>query len=415
MPLDLPNFVGGLSVVDLFAAVRILFCRFVVLVLGTGLAYPATAQRAKPRPVPPPAPYQAVDARMRAVPDSSARTVSSLARFITATFSAESDRARAAFVWVARNIRYDVEDMYVPDLQGEHPISAQQTLDQRHGTCEHYAELFSTLANQVGVLTYVVTGYTSLRAPVGHAWCASRIANQWWLMDPTWAAGYLEKEKFTFRLDNDFFRVAPATFIATHMPFDPLWQLLPAPRTPQQFQQGTRPTPPSLPFAFADSVAAYALQSPEQRLRATARRVEQNGVKNDLTYSFLLHIRQQKSNQFVDAYNSAIDAFNVGTKEFNAFIVFFNHQFLPRRTDQELQQVLVPLAAQLADVRRLLSTAQPVAPVQQASLTEFLVSVQLLETKLHDGQAFVERYQRTNKLLRLMLFANPAATGSLSH
>ncbi|HEX8327952.1 MAG TPA: transglutaminase domain-containing protein [Hymenobacter sp.] len=380
-----------------------------------GLGPAAWAQDTKPKPRPaPPAPYQAVDARMRQVPDSSARTVGGLARFITGSFASEGDRARAAFVWVAHNIRYDVENMYMLNLQQENPDQVQKTLDNRRGVCQQYADLFSAVANQVGVTTYVVPGYTSLRDPLGHAWCASRIAGQWYLMDPTWAAGRVESEKFVFRFNAQHFRVAPAVFIETHMPFDPLWQLLSAPRTPLQFQQGTRPTPASAPFAFADSVAAYARQSPEQQLRATTRRVEQNGVKNDLTYNFLLNTRRKESDQFVTAFNNAVQAFNEGSEEFNRFITFFNRQFLPHKTDQELRQLLVPMATDLRRARALLATAQPVIPAQQASLNEFLASLQQLETKLHDGQAFVERYQQTNKILRLMLFGNPAATGSLT-
>ncbi|MCI1188697.1 hypothetical protein MON38_14815 [Hymenobacter sp. DH14] len=358
--------------------------------------------------------YRAVDARMRQVPDSAARTVGGLTRFIATAFQSEDERARAAFVWVARNIRYDVDNRYVLDSRPEHATTVQETMDQRRGVCQHYAELYSALANQAGVLTYVVPGYTSLRDPLGHAWCASRIAGQWWLMDPTWAAGHLANETFIPEFNDAYFRVAPAVFIATHMPFDPLWQLLPAPRTPQQFQLGTQPPAPDEPFAFADSVAAYARQSPEQQLRNIARRVEQNGVKNDLTFNFLLHNRQALSNQFVSTFNAAVDASNAGIRDFNAFIVFFNHRFLPHRSDEELQQLLVPVAAHLAKARRLLATAHPATPDQQVALAEYLTSLQRLETRLHDSQAFTERYRHTTKIMRLMLFSNSAATGSLT-
>lgn len=421
MPPDLPNFVAGLSFSTLLAA-HMAFYRFLLLTLlgAAGVASTADAQPAKPRPkpVPPkpaaPAPYQAVDARMRQVPDSLARTVGGLARFIAATFPTEDERARAAFGWVARNIRYDVENRYLLSPHPERPTTTQETLDQRRGVCQHYAELYSVLANQAGVLTYVVPGYTSLRDPLGHAWCASRIAGRWWLMDPTWAAGYLDNEKFTPHFNEEFFRVAPAVFIATHMPFDPLWQLLPAPRTPQQFQQGTPVAVAAGPFAFADSVAAYGRQSPYEQFRATARRVEQHGVKNDLTYHFLLNTRQQLSDRFVGTFNAAVDASNLSIKEFNLFLNYFNHQFQPRRPDDELPQLLVPLAAHLAKARSLLADAHPIIPTQQAALTDLQGSLQQLETKLHDGQAFIERYQHTSRILRMMLFANPAATGSLT-
>ena len=219
--------------------------RYVPLALLLGLAgRPLIMYAQTARPHTPP--YQAVDARMRQIPDSSTHTVSSLARYINASFTAETDKARAAFVWVARNIRYDRENMYLLEFEREPAEVVQETLSKRRGVCRHYADLYKALASAVGVPTYVVPGYTSLRDAIGHAWCASRIEGQWYLMDPTWA---LEtrmvngKPLVVFR--DDYFRMRPAQAIESHMPFDPLWQLLKAPRTPEQFQYGQVPAAPA--------------------------------------------------------------------------------------------------------------------------------------------------------------------------
>ena len=144
------------------------------LLLGfTGRPLTGHAQTARPRTPPPP--YQAVDARMRQIPDSATHTVGALARYINASFAAEADKARAAFVWVARNIRYDRENMYLLEFEREPAEVVHETLTKRRGVCRHYAELYKALASAVGVPTYVVPGYTSLRDATGHAWCASRI------------------------------------------------------------------------------------------------------------------------------------------------------------------------------------------------------------------------------------------------
>ena len=382
-------------------------CVLLALLAWAGLAQPVRAQGSKPKSRPAvPVPYQAVDARMRAVPDSSARTVGGLARFITASFPTEGDRARAAFVWVARNIRYDVDNMFVLEYEREPAVVVQETLEKRHGVCRHYAELYAALANQVGVLTYVVPGYSSLRDAVGHAWCTSHIDGKWQLMDPTWAAGRVVNNKFVFQLNNEYFRVAPRVFIDSHMPFDPLWQLLPAPRTPQQFQQGLTPPMPHPAFAFADSVAVYTQQSAKQRLHATNRRIEQNGVKSGLIFTHLANNRSREENLSIDAYNEALSEYNQGAAQLNAFVEFFNRQFQPRQTDAELKLLLPAILAHFSRAQERIAAVQARNPALLNSIREFETSLREAETKLHNCQAFMDRYLNTNKLLRPALFMN---------
>ena len=389
-----------------------LFCHCALLALLLGTSGAGRAQGVKARATPP-VPYQAVDARMRQVPDSSARTVGGLARYINATFSSEPDKARAAFGWVARHIRYDVGHRYLLELELEREatVVAQEALVKRQGVCQHYAELYSTLANQAGVLTYVVSGYSSLRDPIGHTWCASRINGQWYLMDPTWAAGRVVKNKFTFQFNNEYFKVRPAVFIESHMPFDPLWQLLKAPRTPQQFQLGTKPTTPSPPFAFADSVAAYVRQSPAQQLRNSSRRVEHNGVKSALIFSHLNGLRTREENCQIDTFNAANLAYNEGAQKLNDFMLFFNHQFLPEQADAELLLLLPPVAASFARSRELLPTVRTHIPALLAAIKDLQESLQEGEASLGKGQAFVDRYVQAPKLLRPTLFMS---SGNLS-
>ncbi len=341
---------------------------------------------------------------MQQVPDSMARTVGGLARFITASFTTEGDRARAAFGWVARNIRYDVENMYLLEYERAPAVVAQETLAKRLGVCRHYAELYAAVANQAGVLTYVVPGYNSLLASVGHAWCASRIEGKWQLLDPTWAAGQVLNHRFVPQFNDEYYCPPARVFLELHMPFDPLWQLLAAPRTPQQFQQGVVPPPPAVPFAFADSIALYTRQTPKQRLHATNRRIAQNGVKNGYTYTYLVNNRHREDNLHIDTYNDATNAYNEGVTLLNAFVEFYNHQFQPRRPDEELRQLLPPIAERLAQARQLAATVQSPNPALVASLRQFDVTLLEADAKLQKAQTFMARYLTTGKLLRPTLF-----------
>ncbi|MGI4833436.1 MAG: transglutaminase domain-containing protein [Janthinobacterium lividum] len=382
-----------------------------VLLGGVALGPLAHAQVAKRRPAAP-VPYQAVDARMRQVPDSSTHAVNGLARYIRTSFATEADRARAAFVWVATTIRYDIDNQFLLEYERPPAEVIQQTLAQRRGVCRHYAELYSALANQVGVATYVVPGYGSLRAAVGHAWCASRIEGQWQLLDPTWAAGQVVNHHFVFQLHNEYYCMAPLKALELHMPFDPLWQLLPEPRTPEQFQQGLAPAPArsAFAFAFADSIALYERQAPMQRLHAANRRIEQNGVKNGLIYSYLANSRNQEANLYITTYNEALHEFNQGAAQVNAFVEYFNHQFQPRKPDAELPQLLAPAAAHFGRTQELLAVVGAQKSTQQVA-QDLKASLQQAETKLRNCQAFLDRYLHTGKLLRPTLFMNISNLG----
>ena len=390
-----------------YPVIKLLFrCVLVVSTLGaTGTAQAQPVKKA----VPPVNPYAAVDAKVSQIPDSSTRTVAGLARYINASFSTEGDKARAAFVWVAKNIRYDVDNQYAVIFFRNPSDVIAETLAKRIGVCMNYAEVYSAVANLAGVKTYPVPGYTKSHgevAQVGHEWAATRIDGQWYLMDPTWAAGMVAGDRFIPRLNNEYFRAAPASFGRSHLPFDPLWQLVTVPRTPQQFQQGTAPGAPARPFHFADSVAAYERQAPLQQLRATNRRVQQNGVKNGLIFNYLGSTRQLEENLHVAAYNEALAAFNSGINKLNEFIEFFNRQFQPRKTDEELRVLLDPLAADLARSRQLLASARSQEPLNQASQKEFQESLRQAEDKLRNCQAFMERYLHSGKLMRPLLFRN---------
>jgi len=386
-------------------------CAIIISLVGYSSSTTAQVQATKKR-VPPAAPsiYQAVDAKMQQVPDSSTHTVSGLARYINVSFSTEADKARAAFVWVAKNIRYDTDNQYVLEFQREPSVVVQETLAKRRGVCRHYAELYTALARQTGVKSYVVPGYISLKAAVGHAWCVVQLDGRWYIMDPTWASGELVHNKLT-QVSDEHYKVTPSRAIETYMPYDPLWQLLKSPRTPQQFQDGLTPPEPKLAFAFADSVALYEQQTLLQQLHAANRRIEQNGVKNGLTFNYLANSRQLEESCHITTYNAALHSFNSGVGKLNTFVEFYNRQFQPKKTDEQLKQLLPPIAADFSHARELLATVHLQGAENQTMVQEFSASLQEAGAKLQNCETFMEHYLRTGKLLRPTLFMNVSTIG----
>jgi hypothetical protein len=183
-----------------------------------------------------------------------------LARQLTAELDSELDQARALFMWIALNIRYDCQKLKKPtpplQLSGASPQEvaeqlkqlrekqAEQTLKSKRGVCQDYSELFAAMAQAVGLEAKVIDGHArSKQRPFGnrlgesHAWNAVKIDGQWGLLDATWAAGYVEGDcaKFVQRLAPGFFLPAPAWFAQDHWPNEPSWQLLDEPLSQEAF------------------------------------------------------------------------------------------------------------------------------------------------------------------------------------
>jgi hypothetical protein len=173
-----------------------------------------------------------------------------LSKKLTAIFDSDLDKARALFIWVANNIRYDCQKFHNPEPtqlswrteeeRVKKQAAAQQakvkaTLKSKKGVCEDYSQLYKALCDAAGVECLVITGdardfyrpyKNNQRNP--HAWNAIKIEGEWRLLDVTWAAGHVNPEvtKFTRSLKPGWFMTPPKWFAQSHLPDDEQWQLM---------------------------------------------------------------------------------------------------------------------------------------------------------------------------------------------
>jgi len=230
--------------------------------------------------------------------------------------------------------------------QKEEKIS--KPLKYRKGICENYAALFNDLCSKSGIKSFVIEGYTKQNGftdYIPHAWCAALIDSSWFIFDPTWGSGYVSNGKFYKKINNNYYKVDPLALIKSHMPFDFLWQFLNYPVTNQEFYESKTQQNKSKPFfSFSDSINAYEKQTHIEQLTASAERIERNGVKNSLIYDRLQHIKLEIENdrqsKTINLYNSAIADYNDGINNFNEFIQYRNKQFVPHKTDPEIQSMI---------------------------------------------------------------------------
>ena len=356
--------------------------------------------------------FRDVDALALRIPDSQTGTIQGISSYVTSNFSSRTDRSRAIFIWVASGIEYDTDNMFAVNFYQSTDEIVKEALSGRKGVCQHFAELYSAIANLSGIKTYVITGYTRQNGFVDylpHAWCASLIDSSWYLVDPTWGSGYIYNSKFIRKINNDYFKAQPEKLIASHMPFDPLWQLVNHPVTVREFYEGRTAINTSGPFfSYRDTLERYEQESKIERLISSGRRIEQNGVRNSLISERLKQIRREidyyHDSVRVETYNSAVYHYNDGVNQLNRFIDYRNRQFTPKKEEPEIREMINIAEWSLVNARLRLQEIKNPGSATEAAILQLNRSIDEAMLNLNEQRMFVDKYFRTGKMLRKSLF-----------
>lgn len=375
---------------------------------------------------PPVSEYAAVDKKALQLPDSMTSNTKDVSAYINASFSTEKDKVRAIFIWVASNIQYDMDNMFAINFYEAREEKIAKPLRTRKGICENYAVLFNDICSKTGIKSYVIEGYTKQNGftdYIPHAWCAALVDSNWFMFDPTWGSGYVSNGKFYKKINNDYYKVNPAKLIKSHMPFDYLWQFLNYPLTSQEFYDGkTLPNKTKPFFNFDDSIKVYESLNSIEQLKASAARIEKNGVKNSMVFDRLQHIKLEIENEknkianekiatenkrqtiTVDLYNSAVADFNEGIKDFNKFIEYRNKQFTPMKTDSEIQAMLDVADNKFKEARKKLDEiVNPDVNIAKLIL-QASNSINETYTQVQEQQDWLKLYFSKGKFARKSMF-----------
>jgi len=378
--------------------------RLIVMIIFWGLFSSINAQKQNE--------FQQIDNLTLQIPDSLTQTTAGIAGYINLTFNDPADKSRAAFIWIAKNIQYDVENMFAVNYVQNTAEIVDKVLKTRKGICRHYAELFSDIARQTGIKTYVISGYTRQQGFVDylpHAWCAGLIDSSWYLFDPTWGSGYLQNAKFFRKVNNYYFKARPEQLIKSHMPFDPLWQFLNYPLTNQEFYEGKfKPDKTKPLFNFTDTLTRYENESAIEKLISASHRIEQNGIKNALIFNELQdnsrEIEYYQNKAAVETYNRAASIYNEGVNQLNRFITYRNNQFKPQLPDSAIQQMVDTTENSFKLSRQRLGEIKNPDTTMLAALDQLNQAITEAMLNVNEQKAFLQKYFKTSKLFRKTLF-----------
>ena len=176
--------------------------------------------------------------------------VEDLSNRIQKDFVTENDKVRAAFFWLAKNIRYNLKEYYNPTqrsynfsysseeekqqkLQAIKDKIVSDAFKNKLGVCEEYAQSFKKICALLHIKAEVIKGYVrNITEEIGnpsistnHAWNAVKLNNKWIILDATWAAGYEYNGKWVRKFDNYFYSIPKDKIFKTHLPEDSLWVL----------------------------------------------------------------------------------------------------------------------------------------------------------------------------------------------
>lgn len=176
-----------------------------------------------------------------------------LSFLLTKSCSTQTEKVKAIFSWITDNIAYyrpvaknrktknkviffeqeELDDKALPSLTDR---VAVKVLQEKTAVCEGYARLFKSLCEHAGIRAEIITGYartdankTNANFRSNHTWNAVYIDSSWFLLDVTWASGYISMPSgdFVKYYDSGYFLSSPAKFVQHHYPDDTRWTLLP--------------------------------------------------------------------------------------------------------------------------------------------------------------------------------------------
>lgn len=356
--------------------------------------------------------FAAIDKKVLQLPDSLTKTSGDIAGYVNANFNTDRDKIRAIFIWVATNIQYDVENMFAINFYEKKEAKILKPLKSRKGICENYAALFNDICSKSDIKSFVIEGYTKQNGfadYIPHAWCAALVDSTWYLFDPTWGSGYINAGKFYKKINNDYFKVNPSVLINSHIPFDYLWQFLNYPITKQEFSDGKTQQDKSKPyFDYIDSIQAYKNSNQIDQLISSAYRIEKNGIKNSLIFDRLQHITLEIENirqtKIIYLYNSSSTNYNDGINNYNDFINYRNKQFIPQKTDPEIQSMIDTADSKLKEAKTKLAEIKNPDANTANMIKQLAKSIDDAATHVTEQQDWLKIYLSKGKSGRKSMF-----------
>lgn len=198
-----------------------------------------------------------------------------LVEYLTQHTHTEKEKVEVISYWIALHIAYDLPTLLSKSYQSE---PWDLVLSSRKAICGGYASLFKHLCALAGIEAFVVSGYAIDNGleniegfkTTNHIWNVVFIENTYYLIDLTFASGYISKNgdqyAFVKQLKPTYLFASPSQMIKTHLPAQERWQLLKNTVSLKNFTKQEKYAARKREiFHFNDSINAYKLLDASDR------------------------------------------------------------------------------------------------------------------------------------------------------
>ncbi|RLD79221.1 MAG: hypothetical protein DRJ10_09165 [Bacteroidetes bacterium] len=328
--------------------------------------------------------FKKIEEHVNNTPYKSTTSTLALSAYLTNSFENEDEKFAAIYFWVGKNIKYDVKQMTKSRKYFSTKELINEVLKDKKGVCQHYSELFNELSLLAGLKSYVLTGYGKEHGKVmnlAHAWNAIKLDSKWYFIDVTWGAGYLQNNQFKKDFKIKYFMVTPEKFIQDHIPFDPMWQLLPYPIKYEEFDKDIKNSIALKEFFYTDTINHFVQLSEIQQYQAKIRRINSNGRKNNLIIN---ELKQEKSYLKILYKNKAINNLNSGNYHYNEALRQFEKYYEAYKKTESSKTYLL---AELKAIEKKLDSAKKYYSQVKTSDRE-------INTKLHEAKTALKNFEQ---------------------
>jgi hypothetical protein len=318
------------------------------------------------------------------LPDSITNNPQKFGKYLKSRFQSDEKITRALYVWLACNIRYDLDliDSGVSKIKTDDLIL--NTLKTKKGICQNYAAIFDEVSRAAGIRTYKVEGYTKsfgvIETQFGHVWNIAKIDSNWYLIDATWGAGYTRHERFHKKFSFKYYKTPPDSLIKSHMPFDPMWQMMDFPATHDDFFAGN--TRGRTYMNYKDSLTVFDKLPQHRQFRSSLKRAELNPVSMpELTVlfnNFRNYYSGYSDKFFADQYNNAINEYNNAVNNLNKYYSLRSQG----SKDQKKLNSLIDIAAKNINQSKLYLKKSSADVVPKERLNKLKAEIQRIEKQI---------------------------------
>ncbi len=175
-------------------------------------------------------------------------SIESLSKRIDYDFKMPIEKVRAAFTWVALNIRYykensnlleppkfrvyfNEDDLKRAQLRNQEN-KIKETFYKREAVCEGYALLLKKIFGLLDIENELIYGYSKssvnsigiIPSKKNHVWNAVKIGDKWMMLDATYASGEIYLGAFKENFKPRYFNAKKEMLSTTHYPSEKRWQ-----------------------------------------------------------------------------------------------------------------------------------------------------------------------------------------------